>query len=388
MRQTAYEFDAETLPDELQGTIKKYSALLKEMQHSYDGNHYLLRIKEDAASLVETYEQARDLLAELDAYGRANGIKMPEYKGYNDLTSYLSGMKDAYAEAKQLLDDYANAEARILEAFGTKGYKEMLGLPTDADVETLRKYAQEWDALINNIEDSAYDGYGKRVREALVGMMQKDFPKIYAEWLKLTEFKGADNMSKGTDKATESVKKLTEALSTATKAKQAFDAAMAQGAENEGFKNYQDAYAAYAEEMKAGRVGSRKAMAAAQYLMAGSDLYNFDALYQAGGYKAVNKAMSNMPFKTLYGGENNEYGEGFLNALSKLAKGKNGEIKLNDKVVASYKEVGEQVDFTVEDLWGLADALNISPDQVWQSIKALSVYGEVNSDVGRVKKTL
>lgn len=260
---------------------------------------------------------------------------------------------------------------------------------TETNTDLAKKYAASLDELALSYKDGTYTG--EQLYEGVLKQMASLFPnliKYSQEYQKYMGQSGDNGMASSTDKATDSVKKLAEALSTATKAKQAFDAAMAQGAENEGFKNYQDAYAAYAEEMKAGRVNSRKAMAAAQYLMAGSDLYNFDALYQAGGYKAVNKAMSNMPFKTLYGGENNEYGEGFLNALSKLAKGKNGEIKLNDKVVASYKKVGEQVDLTVEDLWGLADALDISPDQVWKSIEALSVYGEVNSDVGRVKKTL
>lgn len=88
----------------------------------------------------------------------------------------------------------------------------------------------------------------------------------------------------------ESVNKLTVALSNATKAKNAFDEAMKRDAENAGFKNYQDAYTAYAQEIKAGRVNSQVAMAAAEYLMAGGAV-DFETLYREKGYKGVNAYM-------------------------------------------------------------------------------------------------
>lgn len=140
---------------------------------------------------------------------------------------------------------------------------------------------------------------------------------------------------------------------------------MERDAENKDFTDYQSAYAAYAEEMEAGRVGSRRAMAAAQYLMAGSDRWNYEALYAGGGYKAVNAAMAEGPWGTLYGNAEKTYGEGFLDLLGRLAN-KNGEIvDSNGKVVASYKKVGQQVDFTIDDLWGLADATDMNVAQVW-----------------------
>ena len=132
-------------------------------------------------------------MADLDSYGREHGITMTTFEGYNQLTKYLYDMKDAYGEAKILLDDYANAEARVAE-FGLDRYREMLNLPKDADVETLRDYAREWDKLINSIEDSAYNGYGKRVRASLLNMLQKDFPQIYKEWLRITEYAGSDGL--------------------------------------------------------------------------------------------------------------------------------------------------------------------------------------------------
>lgn len=187
-------------------------------------------------------------------------------------------------------------------------------------------------------------------------------------------------MANSTDKAAASVNKLTAALSNATKAKTAFDAAMERDAENKGFADYQSAYATYAEEIEAGRVNSQKAMAAARYLMAGSGT-DFDTLYREKGYKGVNAFMANGPYKTMYGDAEKTYGEGFLAVLAKIADKKTGEIKLNDKVVASYKEVNGQIEFTVSDLQGLAEATHLSIDQTWDAIKALGVYGDLESDV-------
>ena len=155
---------------------------------------------------------------------------------------------------------------------------------------------------------------------------------------------------------------------------------MERDAENKGFADYQSAYAAYAEEIEAGRVNSQKAMAAAKFLMAGTGT-DFETLYREKGYKGVNAFMAKGPFKTLYGYADKTYAEGFLDVLAKVADKKTGEIKLNDKVVASYKKVNGQVEFTVSDLRGLADATGLSVAQTWDAIKALNVYGDMDSDV-------
>lgn len=149
-------------------------------------------------------------------------------------------------------------------------------------------------------------------------------------------------------------------------------------AENEGFANYQAAYAAYAEELEAGRVNSRRAMAAAQYLMAGSG-WNFEEIYGTKGYAGVNAAMAKGPWKTIYGDADKTYGEGFLDYLGKIAK-KNGDIvDSTGNVVASYKKVGNEVSLTVNDMLGLWRATGVPLDQIWQSLQSIGVYGDVAS---------
>lgn len=207
------------------------------------------------------------------------------------------------------------------------------------------------------------------------------------QWAEMMNPDGS-GMAESTDKATESVNRLVVALSTATKAKTAFDAAMEKDAENKGFTDYQSAYSAYAEEIKAGRVNSRRAMAAAEYLMAGSDLYDFEKLYKEKGYKGVNAAMSKGPWATVYGDAERTYGEGFVDLLDKIVK-KNGEIvDSNGQVIASYKNVNGNVELSVKDLRGLADATNMGVDQVWQAVKALSVYGQFDTDIEKFTNML
>ena len=252
----------------------------------------------------------------------------------------------------------------------------------EVSIDDLRDYAKEWDELISSITDDSYNGRGQWVRDSVLGILGKEFPQIakYSkEWNRYMNA-GDNGISKYANGAADSVNRLAVALSTATKAKQAFDAAMEHDPENKGFSDYQSAYQAYAEEIEAGRVASERAMAAAQYLMAGTK-YNFDELWASGGYKAINAAMKEGPFKTMYGDAEKAYGEGFLTLLSKIAK-KNGEIvDSNGQVVASYKESKDGIQFYISDLMGLTKVTGLSVDQVWQAIQALSVYGQVDSGI-------
>lgn len=194
-------------------------------------------------------------------------------------------------------------------------------------------------------------------------------------------------MADSVSETTESVNKLAVALSNATKAKNAFDEAMKRDAENKGFSDYQSAYTTYAQEIEAGRVNSQLAMAAAEYLMAGGSV-DFATLYKEKGYKGVNAYMEKGFFKTLYGDADKAYGEGLLDILSKLAN-KNGEVKDSaGNVVATYKKVGKEVSFTIDDLKGLADATGLSTAQIWDSIKALGVYGDIQTEVDKFTDAL
>lgn len=220
---------------------------------------------------------------ELDQYARDAQLDITGYKGYKALSAYLSDNKDLYTQAKNILDSYSQsvAEGKLIDLPGLDAMKKTMGelaAGAEEDEKVMQEYADAWDAMISSITDADYDGAGRFVREQLIGILDKEYPRIarYSkEWHDFMNSSG-DGMARTANQAADSVNRLTVALNTATKAKNAFDAAMERDAENKGFSDYQSAYAAYAEEMEAGRVASRRAMAAAEYLMAGSPTYDYE----------------------------------------------------------------------------------------------------------------
>ena len=98
--------------------------------------------------------------------------------------------------------------------------------------------------------------------------------------------------------------------------------------------------------------------------------------------------MANGPFETLYGDSERTYGEGFVALLGKIAN-ENGEIVDSaGNVVATYKQVDKEISFTVNDLKGLADVIKVSPDQTWDAIKALGVYGDFANEIDKYTSAL
>ena len=369
--------------------VNKY----KELYEMSDRDVAIFDTTTSLSNLITQYKAAEEMQAELRLFADQNGIKIVNLKPYMEV--YLQETNDQYREALSLMEAYTTAEAdrQVLRMSGFDDMRRAMSqLAEDGKVSesTLQEYAKTWDELIASIKDTDFEGFGKYVRESIVGILDKEFPQIAKYSKQWAEMMNADGsgMTQSVDKTADSVNRLAQALSTATKAKNAFDEAMKQDAENKGFSDYQSAYAAYAEEIEAGRVNSRRAMAAAKYLMAGSDLYDFDKLYKEKGYAGVNAAMKKGPWATVYGDAERTYGEGLVDYLDKIVK-KNGElVDSNNHVIGSYKNVNGNVQLSVKDLRGLADATDMSVDQVWQAIKALSVYGNVDTDVERFTNAL
>lgn len=347
-----------------------------------------------AEMFVPAFESLQKLKAKLDAYANENKVDITGFKGYKMLSDYLTENISVYEQAKSMLDSYAISvrNARIEEMPMHDAMERTLAdikAGKEVDTKVLEDYAAAWDEMIESITDDAYEGRGKFVRDSLIRYLGETYPliaKYSKEWREFTR-SGDSGFSDSISDATNSVNNLTKALSTATKAKNEFDAAMERDAENKGFSDYQSAYSAYAEEIEAGRVNSQKAMAAARYLMAGSG-YDFDTIYREEGFKGVNAFMKNGPYKKMYGDAEKTYAEGFLDVLGSLADKQTGEIKLGEKVVATYKKVGQQVEFTVNDLEGLGRVTKLGTDQTWQAIKALSVYGTLDTDIDKFTDSL
>lgn len=328
----------------------------------------------DLLSIIKYHEAAKALKDDLDVYGFENDIDMTKNGAYVALLHYIDATSEVYTGAKQAVDSYVDSLANLYQFKFAE--RTLQWDATTEDVEVLKEYASLLDEIINYVDEGPYTS---NVRHTLLDRYAELFPEVVKYSKAWQEYKGIDDMAESTTSTVDAVNRLTTALNAATKAKQDFDAAMSVSPENEGFENYQSAYAAYAEEMEAGRVNSRRAMAAAEYLMAGTNGVDFDKMYAEGGYAAVNAYMKKSPFATVYGDKDLTYGEGYLKWLEQIAD-KNGNIvDSNGKVVASYRKVNGQIELNIEDLWGLADASQMSIGQVWDSLQAVGVYGGVET---------
>ena len=350
--------------------------------------------KSDVLDIVESYEKLRDVQKQLNLEAQQTGQNVTAMQGYMEISEYLRSMQDTYSEALALLNDYTTASANaaivsmsVNEQMAQTESNIAAGL--DVNTESALKFADAIDTLANSYRDGSF--LGERMYDAVLSQMAKLFPNLiknskeYNTWASKDT---TDSLSQGADGAAESVHRLAQALSIATKAKQEFDHVMENTPkENEGFKDYKSAYEAYAAEIEAGRVNSAIAMAAARYLMAGSGKseYDFDALYASGGYGAVNSAMKKGPWKTVYGNGDKEYGEGFVDLLARYAN-KSGEIMdaTGEHVIATYKRVGQHVQFSIDDMQALSEVTGLSLNQIYRSVEALGVYGDTVS--GEVKK--
>ena len=343
--------------------------------------------KKDVLYVVETYEKLLEVQKSLNLEAAETNQNVTDLTGYTAVSEYLTKMADSYKEALALLNDYTTAEANaaivsmsVNEQMAQTESNIAAGL--DVNTESALKFADAIDTLANSYRDGSF--LGERMYDAVLSQMAKLFPNLikyskeYNTWASKDT---TDSLSQGADGAAESVHRLAQALSIATKAKQEFDHVMENTPkENEGFKDYQSAYEAYAAEIEAGRVNSAIAMAAARYLMAGSGKYNFDELYESGGYGAVNSAMKKGPWKTVYGNGDKEYGEGFIDLLARYAD-KSGKIMdaTGEHVIATYSKVGQQVKFSIDDMQALSEVTGLSLNQIYHSVEALGVYGDTTT---------
>ena len=366
------------------------------------GASWTLRANEDAERLVAAYELARKMQQEMNMYGLDHGIAdLTDIPGYDVLSGYLTDMEDTYESARTVVDAYAsavvNSSIQVMTATSQIALANADLADGTADAfndEQIREFGAAMDALANSYDRTTF--MGQRQYETVMKRFAEMFPNLvkyskeYQEYMKETT--GVEATADGAEKAAGEVDKLAKALNTATKAKEAFDAAMKSGEskpENAGFKDYQSAYAAYAAEIEAGRVNSRIAMAAAEYLMAGSSKYNFAQIFAEKGFAGINEAMKKGPWKTVFGDAEKEYGEGFMDLLGKVSK-KNGDLVNGaGEVIGSYKKVGKETKFVINDIAELAEELGMPIDQVWQSIEALRVYGKIETpELDHWKQTL
>ena len=352
------------------------------------GASWTLRANEDAERLVAAYESALNMQKEMNQYGLDHGIEdLTDIPGYDVLVGYISDLESTYASAKAVVDSYVSSVANLavvsMSAFGEMSKAEKsVAEGNEVNAESAMKFAEAMDALAGSFKDGTF--MGERTYSAVLSQMAKLFPNLVKYSKEYSTWVGKDStgdLAHGAESAAESVNHLTQALSTAMKAKQAFDKVMEQTPrENEGFKDYQSAYASYAAEIEAGRINSAIAMAAARYLMAGSGKYDFDALYASGGYGAVNAAMKKGPWQTVYGNGDKEYGEGFIDLLAKYAD-KSGKIMdaAGENVIATYSKVGQQVKFSIDDMQALSEVTGLSLNQIYHSVEALGVYGDTTT---------
>ena len=318
---------AQTAVDELQGKIagwkgfglpnyfKEYEESVADIIRQFEGFYkehrlpngafqYEFAIPEgwskDAYSFIEVYEKALALKQKFSEYNlRSPDSNVTQLTYYKLLDEYLDNYDEQYTNISEAVTKAAESQADLVAGYfllteaaekATKANADLADGTADAfSTEEIMGFVAALEALNDSYDTSTQKG--KLMYKAVLAKMYELFPNLMKFSKEYNDLIGSDTPQIDVKDSTSDVKALAEALSTATKAKNAFDEAMKQDAENKGFTDYQSAYSAYAEEIKAGRVNSRRAMAAAEYLMAGSDEYDFAKIYAEKGYAGVNAAM-------------------------------------------------------------------------------------------------
>lgn len=347
--------------------------------------------------LIRTYEGLQKAYEELGELS----INDPRFANLQQTTLYknLTDMRDALAEL------YEQAEAAMKATAETKANLALFDLEESGAVDTWRKInediatgAETSNEAINTViatmtefANKLDDGTlaGRYLKNSVIMKMAEQFPELarnIEEWKDVVGEIPKNGVAETAETAAKSTKELTVALSEATKAKREFDKAMEVAAENEGFKNYKEAYEQYAEEIEEGRVNSRRAKAAAKYLL-GDEAYN--AAYSSGGYKGVNAAMKSSNLDLLYGEESGDYAEGFFKFLNKYANQAGEIVNANGQIISSMTLVGDAIDWNVKSIEQLSEATGLSIGQIGAAADALGVYGTISfEEIEKLKDSI
>ena len=344
-------------------------------------------------SLLNTRNEIRNLVEKGIVDNTNNSVYSSEY--YQDITSMLNVLSESYTQARTALDSVISTTSNLRKAeFQTseyaKAWKELNNQITDGgEASDTKRQAAMKDMVnfVNSFDDGTL--LGKAVKDNMIRMLAEQFPQLAAgirEWQDVMSQTTSNGVAETANDAAAAAKALVDALSAATKAKNEFDAAMAQKAENSDFQDYKQAYDAYAAEIEEGRVNSRTMHAAAKYLL-GEEAYN--AAMASGGYKAVAAAMKSGNFDLLYGEKAGEYGEGMISFMKKYANAAGEIVDANGNVIASMKQTSDGIHFEINDYQALAEKTGLSIHQIGAAFRALGVYGEVlTPQMTALKETL
>lgn len=160
---------------ELIDIVDKY----KELFEMTDANVAIFDTTTTLDQLITQYRAAEQMQEELRLFASQNGINLANFQPYLAVSKYLQEVNKQYQEAVTLMEAYSTAEANLLIKTSMPEYQAMADLMKqiaeggEASETTLREYAQIWDDLISSIQDSDFDGYGKWVKESLIGILDK-----------------------------------------------------------------------------------------------------------------------------------------------------------------------------------------------------------------------
>lgn len=347
--------------------------------------------------LITTYEALQKTYEEL---GRLS-VNNPAFKNlqqstiYTDIVTMRDTLADLYEQADAAMKATAETRANLalfdLEESGAadtwRKINEDIATGAEKSNEAINTVIASMTEFVNKLDDGTLKG--RYLKNSVIMKLAEQFPELarnIEEWKDVVGDIPKNGVSETADRATKSTKELTVALSEATKAKKEFDKAMEVAAENEGFKNYKEAYEQYAQEIEEGRVNSRSAKAAAKYLL-GEDAYN--AAYANGGYKGVNAAMKSSNLDLLYGKESGDYAEGFFKFLNKYANQAGEIVNANGQVISSMTLVGDAIDWNVKSIEQLSEATGLSIGQIGSAADALGVYGTITfEEIEKLKQSI
>ena len=358
--------------EQVSNTQSEIAAIDSEYQSLILKGNDLTASEERRKQVLESQLQIlKDQLA-LDYQEQYNKWSGNQYTDFNDdyLTSddpfntplritgneaAIRDMTDGYNELRKELDSGEKSQAEYLA-----GLREIIAAQSE-DVELLKTW-QDAGIELNDLDLKRISTYDNLV-DITADVAEKE-----------------EAASEATDGATDSISEQVAALgdlqNEITAANSAIDN-FRSNMENEGekgdaFKQYADIYSGFLEQFEQGLYGSNEYRNAIK-------LFLPDTFLEEIGYDWVlaGQTLASDFWQGIFSEGGEDYGAIFANKLYEMAKDSGGEIKdANGDIIASFEQVGDSINMSIEDIDALAEKLNTTPEIIAAVLDATNIYSQ------------
>lgn len=362
----------EEATEQVSNTQSEIAAIDSEYQSLLLKGNDLTASEERRKQVLESQLQIlKDQLA-LDYQEQYNKWSGNQYTDFNDeyLTSddpfntplritgneaAIRDMTDGYNELRKELDSGGKSQAEYLA-----GLREIIAAQSE-DVELLKTW-QDAGIELNDLDLKRISTYDNLV-DITADVAEKE-----------------EAASEATDGATDSISEQVAALgdlqNEITAANSAIDN-FRSNMENEGekgdaFKQYADIYSGFLEQFEQGLYGSNEYRNAIK-------LFLPETYLEGIGYDWVlaGQTLASDFWRGVFSEGGEDYGAIFANKLYEMAKDSGGEIKdANGDIIASFEQVGDSINMSIEDIDALAEKLNTTPEIIAAVLDATNIYSQ------------